>query len=94
MRNEKSNEASKKWQALISGGEFRDITFEACWTLSSCKAEGYGISQLLNPRIENYWQSDGGQLSVYPTQMNVNTSIHVHGITTFHDFKQLTLLYK
>uniref|UniRef100_A0AC35G9X3 Anaphase-promoting complex subunit 10 n=1 Tax=Panagrolaimus sp. PS1159 TaxID=55785 RepID=A0AC35G9X3_9BILA len=61
MRNEKSNEASKKWQALISGGEFRDITFEACWTLSSCKAEGYGISQLLNPRIENYWQSDGGQ---------------------------------
>lgn len=55
-------------------GSQRDISTEAVWSLSSCKVgrrilsppvllvtEGFGINQLLDERVETYWQSDGPQ---------------------------------
>lgn len=51
-----------------------DISFQAVWTLSSCKSgscntlnyaklwnAGYGIDELLSNNVEKYWQSDGPQ---------------------------------
>ncbi|KAK0403663.1 hypothetical protein QR680_017055 [Steinernema hermaphroditum] len=41
--------------------DVRDITFSGVWSLSSCKIDGYGISQLLDEHVDQYWQSDGPQ---------------------------------
>ncbi|CAJ0590475.1 unnamed protein product [Cylicocyclus nassatus] len=39
----------------------RDISFQAVWTVSSCKSEGNGVHELLHDSVDKYWQSDGPQ---------------------------------
>ncbi|KAL3320186.1 hypothetical protein Ciccas_001154 [Cichlidogyrus casuarinus] len=41
-------------------GKVRDVCGEAVWCLSSCKV-GHGIDQLLDNRLDLFWQSDGPQ---------------------------------
>ncbi|CAJ0950302.1 unnamed protein product, partial [Mesorhabditis belari] len=43
-----------------AGPDHHDISSQAVWTLSSCKA-GFGIHELLSDSHESYWQSDGPQ---------------------------------
>uniref|UniRef100_A0AC34RMH7 Anaphase-promoting complex subunit 10 n=1 Tax=Panagrolaimus sp. JU765 TaxID=591449 RepID=A0AC34RMH7_9BILA len=73
---EQMNENASKWRDVLpKDASYRDISFEAAWSLSSCKAEGYGIQQLLSPRMDAYWQSDGPQPHIINIEFQKKTDI-------------------
>uniref|UniRef100_A0A1I8A0T4 Anaphase-promoting complex subunit 10 n=2 Tax=Steinernema glaseri TaxID=37863 RepID=A0A1I8A0T4_9BILA len=65
--------------------DVRDITFSGVWSLSSCKIDGYGITQLLDEHVDQYWQSDGPQ----PHQITVEfqTLTDIVCVLLYLDFK-------
>ena len=73
---QKINEKASRWRDVLPDDQaYRDISFEAAWSLSSCKAEGYGIMQLLSPRMDSYWQSDGPQPHIINIEFQKKTDI-------------------
>ncbi|KAM3717323.1 Anaphase-promoting complex subunit [Dirofilaria immitis] len=56
-------------------GDVRDISNQAFWTLSSCKTDGFGIQQLLDDDLEQYWQSDGPQPHTVTIEFSKKTNI-------------------
>uniref|UniRef100_F1KXM7 Anaphase-promoting complex subunit 10 n=2 Tax=Ascaris suum TaxID=6253 RepID=F1KXM7_ASCSU len=56
-------EGNVDWKKALpeNAGGVCDISNQACWTLSSCKTDGFGIHQLLEENVDQYWQSDGPQ---------------------------------
>lgn len=65
-------------------GRVRDISNQAIWSLSSCKA-GCGIDQLLDPSSETYWQSDGPQPHYVNVQFRRKTALS--DICLYIDYK-------
>jgi len=65
-------------------GLIREVGCQAIWSLSSCKP-GYGVDQLRDSSLENYWQSDG-QL---PHLVNVQfrRKMTIRDICIYTDFK-------
>jgi len=65
-------------------GLIREVGCQAIWSLSSCKP-GYGVDQLRDQSLENYWQSDG-QL---PHLVNIQfrRKMTVRDICLYTDFK-------
>lgn len=64
--------------------EVREIGHTAVWSLSSCKA-GFGVEQLLDDNLVNYWQSDGPQPHLINVQFRKRTTVRFVSIYT--DYK-------
>ncbi|MFH4979365.1 hypothetical protein AB6A40_006074 [Gnathostoma spinigerum] len=78
--NSQSNvkeESQPDWRRALpsNAGEVRDLSDQAFWTLSSCKTDGFGIQQLLENNIEQYWQSDGPQPHTVTVEFGRKTNI-------------------
>ncbi|RCN28890.1 Anaphase-promoting complex, subunit 10 [Ancylostoma caninum] len=63
----------------------RDISFQAVWTVSSCKSEGNGIHELLHDSVDKYWQSDGPQPHTVTIEFPRKTDISF--VMMYLDFK-------
>jgi len=65
-------------------GLIREVGCQAIWSLSSCKP-GYGVDQLRDRSLENYWQSDG-QL---PHLVNIQfrRKMTIRDVCVYTDFK-------
>ncbi|KJH46994.1 Anaphase-promoting complex, subunit 10 [Dictyocaulus viviparus] len=63
----------------------RDISFQAVWTVSSCKSEGNGVHELLHDSVEKYWQSDGPQPHTVTIEFPKKTDICF--VMMYLDFK-------
>ncbi|TKR80201.1 hypothetical protein L596_014312 [Steinernema carpocapsae] len=74
------------WNKVIpdDSPEVRDISLTGTWTLSS-SPDGYGINQLLDEQVDQYWQSDGPQ----PHQITIEfaTRTDVMFVLLYLDFK-------
>uniref|UniRef100_A0A0R3S1R7 Anaphase-promoting complex subunit 10 n=1 Tax=Elaeophora elaphi TaxID=1147741 RepID=A0A0R3S1R7_9BILA len=74
----KKDNATAPWMASLPKnniGDVRDISNQAFWTLSSCKTDGFGIQQLLDDDLEQYWQSDGPQPHTVTIEFSKKTNI-------------------
>jgi len=65
-------------------GLIREVGCQAIWSLSSCKP-GYGVDQLRDKSLDNYWQSDG-QL---PHLVNIQfrRKMTIRDVCVYTDFK-------
>jgi len=65
-------------------GLIREVGCQAIWSLSSCKP-GYGVDQLRDRSLDNYWQSDG-QL---PHLVNIQfrRKMTIRDVCVYTDFK-------
>ncbi|VDM97827.1 unnamed protein product [Thelazia callipaeda] len=74
----RKDNATSKWIDSLpknNVGDVRDISDQAFWTLSSCKTDGFGIQQLLDDDLEQYWQSDGPQPHTVTVEFRKKTDI-------------------
>ncbi|KAK6108183.1 Uncharacterized protein BM_BM6670 [Brugia malayi] len=74
----KKDDGTAPWIASLpknNVGDVRDISNQAFWTLSSCKTDGFGIQQLLDEDLEQYWQSDGPQPHTVTIEFSRKTNI-------------------
>uniref|UniRef100_A0A0N5AET3 Anaphase-promoting complex subunit 10 n=1 Tax=Syphacia muris TaxID=451379 RepID=A0A0N5AET3_9BILA len=62
------------WSSALpsNAGEVRDISLQGFWTLSSY---GFGVHQLLEDSIDQYWQSDGPQPHTVTVEFSSKTDI-------------------
>uniref|UniRef100_A0A0K0FVC7 Anaphase-promoting complex subunit 10 n=1 Tax=Strongyloides venezuelensis TaxID=75913 RepID=A0A0K0FVC7_STRVS len=74
------------WRQYIpdDANDVKDITFDAVWSLSSCK-DGFGINQLLDDQTDLFWQSDGQQPHRVTIEFQKSTEISF--LMFYLDFK-------